>query len=176
MRKTDIVDTANRGGLLYPTDTTFIISCLSYIFFNQMKENSLNTLLSSRMQHREVFIKSVVDILSTDPAFACICDIRCENNHMVLSNLLLCTFNCLSTNLKRQLTADNNEHKDTATTDRTVEQSSDRKKRKLLSNFGKKLLITFNVFNCKTKLCYNCCCECYVRWKRLVHMAATPQP
>ena len=102
-----------------------------------MKENSLNTLLSSRIQHREVFIKSVVDILSTDPAFACICDIRCENNHMVLSNLLLCTFNCFATNLKRQLTADN-EHKDIATTDRTVEQSSDRKKRKLLSNFGKK--------------------------------------
>ena len=110
VRKTDIVDTANRGGLVYPTDTTFIISCLSYIFLNQMKGNSLNTLLSSRIQHREVFIKSVVDILSTDPAFACICDIRCENNHMVLSNLLLCTFNCFATNLKRQLTADNNEH------------------------------------------------------------------
>ena len=117
VRKTDIVDTANRGGLVYPTDTTFTISCLSYIFFNQMKENSLNSLLSSRIQHREVFIKSVVDILSTDPAFACIC----ENIHMVLSNLLLCTFNCFATNLKRQLTADSNEHKDTATTDRTVE-------------------------------------------------------
>ena len=76
--------------------------------------------------------------------------------------MLLCTFNCFATNLKRQLTAGNNEHKDTATTDRTVEQSSDRKKRKLLSNFRKKLLITFNVFNCKTKLCYNCCCECYI--------------
>ena len=47
---------------------------------------------------------------------------------MVLSNLLLCTFNCFATNLKCQLTADNNEHKDTATTNRTVEQSSDRKK------------------------------------------------
>ena len=76
VRKTD---TVNRDGLVYPTGTTFIISCLSY-FFNEMKENSLNTLLSSRIQHREVFIKSVVDILSTDPAF-CICDIRCENSH-----------------------------------------------------------------------------------------------
>ena len=93
-----------------------------------MKENSLNTLLSSRIQHHEVFIKSVVGILSTDPAFICICDIRCENNRKVLSNLLLCTLNCFATNLKRQLTADNNEHKDTATTDRTVEPSSERKK------------------------------------------------
>ena len=74
MRKTDIVDTANHSGLVYPTDTTFIL-CLSYIIFNQMKENSLNTLLSSQIQYCEVFIKSIVDILSTDPAFACICDI-----------------------------------------------------------------------------------------------------
>ena len=35
VRKTDIVDTDNRGGLVYPTDTTFVISCLSYIFLTK---------------------------------------------------------------------------------------------------------------------------------------------
>ena len=37
-QKTEIVDAANHGGfLVYPTDITFIIVCLSYIFFKSNK-------------------------------------------------------------------------------------------------------------------------------------------
>ena len=102
--KEHFVSSVDRGGLSHATEVSFTVCALAYAYFEQIKSDEAlqSTFLCSKNQQR-CFVNSVLFTLDSESQFNYLKEIKCTRNHLILSPLLKCIFNCFAQNFRRQI-------------------------------------------------------------------------
>ena len=91
----ELLDDVNRGGLSEPTTYCFTLTCLAYLYFQQVQHNisAKEELLKSPNQ-RDLFVKSMLAVAGEELPNTILCD----KKHDVQNVLFKKVFNCFSKN------------------------------------------------------------------------------
>ena len=98
----ELFENVDRGGLYHPRECVVVICAIAY-YYMQLIEDDIETynLFKCRDFQRSVFIEMILSKIRSS-SVACLCDLKCENQHNVTPNILFCIFNCFSkSSLKR---------------------------------------------------------------------------
>ena len=98
----ELLDDVNPGGLSEPTTYCFTLTCLAYLYFQQVQHNisAKEELLKSPNQ-RDLFVKSMLAVAGEELPNTILCD----KKHDVQNVLFKKVFNCFSKNFLKRLNA-----------------------------------------------------------------------
>ena len=126
----NLLQFADRGGLVPPSEYTYAMYVLAFAYFQQIECNV--SLMSRFMQSSNqcaIFLSVVHHMLCSSACMSTFCDMKCSNNHMLFSRIVMKMFNCFAKNSLKRI----NIH-----TASILNEANDRKIRKLTSKYSQK--------------------------------------
>ena len=103
VKPNEILESVTRGGLSYPSEVSFAICALGFIYFNQLNDDEKLTRLLIADNHCHTFIQNVEELLKDDPSFNCMLNVKCGDGHSIFRPLMRTFFNCCAQNLRKNM-------------------------------------------------------------------------
>lgn len=92
----EIINLCNRGGLSFPSEMAFVITCLGYCAFDALMSNSSSKTSFLKLTfQRDSFVSAVEKRCSGDEFVKNLVTVSCESGHRPFRSIIFKLFNCL---------------------------------------------------------------------------------